>query len=140
MALLAGVSVFNPPMYSVCVIDAHVFNPVCILSASGHLPPHPCSICVPCQSLSAPEPPAPPLFFGLTLDLPYERALSVPPLASWVPQHQPLCSTLAFLESPAPRALFPGTVFANSWLRVMFSLSSLCCQQATALYQPQRSP
>lgn len=99
---LVGASVFTPPVYSLCVLGAHVFNPICIPSASGHLPPHPCSVCLPRRSLSAPESPAPPLFLGLTLNPRYERALSVPPCASWVPQHQPPLSGSQSAQRPRP--------------------------------------
>lgn len=99
--MLVGASVFTPPMYS-CVLGAHVFNPICIPSASGHLPPHPCSVCLPRRSLSAPESPAPPLFLGLTLNPRYERALSVPPCASWVPRHQPPLSGSRLAQRPGP--------------------------------------
>lgn len=97
-----GASMFTPPVYYLCVLGAHVFNPICIPSASGHLPPHPCSVCLPRRSLSAPESPAPPLFLGLTLNPCYERALSVPPCASWVPQHQPPLSGSRSAQRPGP--------------------------------------
>ena len=100
MDLLAGTSVFTPPMYPSCVLVAHVFNPICIPSASGHLPPHPCSVCLLRRSLPAPEPPAPPLFLGLTLNLPCERAFTVPPHASCAPQHQPPLSGPQLSQRP----------------------------------------
>ncbi|XP_059761126.1 rho family-interacting cell polarization regulator 1 isoform X4 [Balaenoptera ricei] len=69
-------------------------------SASGHLPPHPCSVCLLRRSPPAPEPPAPPLFLGLTLNLPCERAFTVPPHASCAPQHQPPLSGPQLSQRP----------------------------------------
>lgn len=93
---------FTPPMYYLCVLGAHVFNPICIPSASGHLPPHPCSVCLPvgpCQLLSLQ---LLPLFLGLTLNPCYERSPLVPPCASWVPQHQPPLSGSRSAQRPGP--------------------------------------
>lgn len=69
-----------------------VSNPICVPSASDLPPSGPCNACLSCWSPSACDPPAPPLSPRLTLDLPYEQALSVPPHAPWVPQHQPRLS------------------------------------------------
>lgn len=78
-----------------------VSNPICVPSAS-HLPPGPCNACLSCWSPSAGDPAAPPLSPGLTLDLPYEQAPSVPPHAPWVPQHQSPLSQPRFARRTQP--------------------------------------
>lgn len=72
----------------------HVFPNSCVPSASDHPVPRPCNVCLPRRSQSAREPPAPCPFLRLTLDLPYERALSVSPPKPWAPQHPPALSRL----------------------------------------------
>lgn len=76
-----------PPPCSPHVSLMPVSNPICILSASDLPPSGPYNACLSCWSPSPCDPPAP-LSLGLTLDLPCEQALSVPPHAPWVPQHQ----------------------------------------------------
>ncbi|XP_027475889.1 rho family-interacting cell polarization regulator 1 isoform X4 [Zalophus californianus] len=71
-------------------------------STSDLPPPGPCNACLSCWSPSTHHAPAP-LSPGLTLDLPCVPALSLPPHASWVPQHQPPLSQRRLSWRTQPR-------------------------------------
>lgn len=118
----------TPPPLTPCsphVSLMPVSNPICIPSASDLPPSGPGNACLSCWSPSACDPPAPPLSLGLTLDLPYEQALSVPLHAPWVPQHQPPLSQPGFPREPSSLALCPRVAFANSWLSHAWPVLSL---------------
>lgn len=92
-----------------CVFDAHVTTNSIYPSVSGH-PAHLSNVCLPCTSPSACEPAASPLSLDLTLDPPWEGALSLPHYVPCVPRHQPPPSRPRLSRRPRPLS-------SHSWNR-----------------------